>query len=145
MNKTKSNKPSTLIDHLTELRSRLLNSFIFFIVIFFVSYFFSEEIYRFLVKPYSDAIIENNLDRKLIFTALHEAFLTYLKVAFFSALFLTSPVFLTQIWKFIAPGLYQNEKNAFLPYLILTPILFIIGGVLVYYLIMPLAINFFWI
>ena len=144
MNRTKSNKPSTLIDHLIELRSRLLNSFIFFIVIFLVSYFFSEEIYRFLVKPYSDAIIENNLDRKLIFTALHEAFLTYLKVAFFSALFLTSPVFLTQIWKFIAPGLYQNEKNAFLPYLILTPILFIIGGVLVYCLIMPLAINFFW-
>ena len=84
MNKTKSNKPSNLIDHLTELRSRLLNSFIFFIVIFLVSYFFSEEIYRFLVKPYSDSIIENNLDRKLIFTALHEAFLTYLKVAFFS-------------------------------------------------------------
>ena len=131
MNKTKSNKSSNLIDHLTELRSRLLNSFIFFIVVFFVSYFFSEEIYRFLVKPYSDSIIENNLDRKLIFTALHEAFLTYLKVAFFSALFLTSPIFLTQVWKFIAPGLYQNEKNAFLPYLILTPILFIIGGVLV--------------
>ena len=83
MNKTKSNKSSNLIDHLTELRSRLLNSFIFFIVVFFVSYFFSEEIYRFLVKPYSDSIIENNLDRKLIFTALHEAFLTYLKVAFF--------------------------------------------------------------
>ena len=143
MNETKSNKPSNLIDHLIELRSRLLNSFIFFIVIFLVSYFFSEEIYRFLVKPYSDSIIENNLDRKLIFTALHEAFLTYLKVAFFSALFLTSPVFLTQIWKFIAPGLYQNEKNAFLPYLILTPILFLIGGVLVYCLIMPLAINFF--
>ena len=144
MSETKSNKPSNLIDHLTELRSRLLNSFIFFLVIFLVSYFFSEEIYRFLVKPYSDSIIENNLDRKLIFTALHEAFLTYLKVAFFSALFLTSPIFLTQIWKFIAPGLYQNEKNAFLPYLILTPILFLIGGVLVYCLIMPLAINFFW-
>ena len=143
MSETKSNKPSNLIDHLTELRSRLLNSFVFFLVIFLVSYFFSEEIYRFLVKPYSDSIIENNLDRKLIFTALHEAFLTYLKVAFFSALFLTSPVFLTQIWKFIAPGLYQNEKNAFLPYLILTPILFLIGGVLVYCLIMPLAINFF--
>ena len=86
MSETKSNKPSNLIDHLIELRSRLLNSFIFFIVIFLVSYFFQRK-YIVLVKPYSDSIIENNLDRKLIFTALHEAFLTYLKVAFFSLFF----------------------------------------------------------
>ena len=143
MNKTKSNKSSNLIDHLTELRSRLLNSFIFFIVVFFVSYFFSEEIYRFLVKPYSNFILENNLERRLIFTALHEAFITYLKVAFFASFFITSPIFLTQIWKFVAPGLYKNEKRALLPYLLATPILFIFGGLLVYYLIMPLAIKFF--
>ena len=69
--------------------------------------------------------------------------MTYLKVAFFAALFISSPVFLTQIWKFIAPGLYKNEKQALLPYLIATPVLFILGGCLVYYLIMPLAIKFF--
>ena len=85
----------------------------------------------------------NELDRRLIFTALHEAFLTYLKVSFFAALFISSPIFLTQIWKFIAPGLYKNEKQALLPYLIATPALFILGGCLVYYLIMPLAIKFF--
>ena len=139
--KTDSN--ISFVGHLTELRSRLLKSFIFLIVTFILCYYFAENIYSFLVKPYSDAIIENNLDRRLIFTALHEAFLTYLKVAFFSAFFLTSPIFLTQIWKFIAPGLYQNEKKALIPYLIATPLLFLFGGLLVYCFIMPLAIKFF--
>ncbi len=134
---------NTFVSHLSELRSRLVKSFIFLIISFIVCYFFSEEIYRFLVKPYSDAVLENNLDRRLIFTALHEAFLTYLKVAFFASIFITSPIFLSQIWKFIAPGLYSNEKKALLPYLIATPILFVFGGMLVYYFIMPLAIKFF--
>ena len=133
----------SFISHLSELRSRLIKSFIFLFVVFVICYIFSEEIYGFLVKPYSEAVIKNNLDRRLIFTALHEAFLTYLKVAFFASFFLSSPVFLSQIWKFIAPGLYKNEKSALLPYLIATPVLFILGGMLVYYLIMPLAIKFF--
>ena len=79
----------------------------------------------------------------MIFTALHETFIVYLKVAFFSAMFISSPIVLTQIWKFVAPGLYKNEKKALLPYLIATPTLFLLGGMLVYYLIMPLAIKFF--
>jgi sec-independent protein translocase protein TatC len=79
----------------------------------------------------------------MIYTALHETFITYLKVAFFASMFITSPIILTQVWKFIAPGLYKNEKKALLPYLIATPILFLLGGMLVYYLIMPLAIKFF--
>ena len=83
------------------------------------------------------------MPRRLIFTALHETFITYLKVAFFAAVFLGSPVLLIQIYKFIAPGLYKNEKKALLPYLISTPILFLFGGMLVYYLVMPLAIKFF--
>jgi len=143
---TKNNPNNTsggFVGHLTELRSRLLKSFIFLIAIFLVCYFFAADIYRFLVQPYSEAVLSNELDRRLIFTALHEAFLTYLKVAFFAAIFISSPVFLTQIWKFIAPGLYKNEKQALLPYLIATPTLFILGGCLVYYLIMPLAIKFF--
>jgi sec-independent protein translocase protein TatC len=134
---------SSIVGHLSELRSRLIYSFLFLLSAFIVCYIFSAEIYYFLVKPYSNAIIENNLDRRLIFTALHEAFLTYLKVAFFASFFITSPIFLTQLWKFVAPGLYKNEKQALLPYLILTPVLFILGGALVYYLIMPLAIKFF--
>ena len=143
MNNKNDNQQSSFISHLTELRSRLIKSFIFFIISFVICYYFSEEIYKFLVKPYSDAELENNLERRLIFTALHEAFLTYLKVAFFGSLFITSPIFLTQIWKFIAPGLYTNEKKALLPYLVATPILFIFGGLIVYYFIMPLAIKFF--
>ena len=134
---------STFVGHLSELRSRLIKSFIFLVIIFFICYLFSANIYAFLVKPYANVVMENNLDRRLIFTALHEAFLTYLKVSFFAAFFISSPIFLTQIWKFIAPGLYKNEKKALLPYLIATPILFLIGGCLVYFLIMPLAIKFF--
>ena len=142
-NNTKLNQTGSFVGHLTELRSRLIKSFIFLLAAFILCYIFSEEIYSFLVKPYSNAINDNNLDRRLIFTALHEAFLTYLKVAFFASFFITSPIFLTQIWKFVAPGLYKNEKEALLPYLVATPLLFILGGVLVYYLIMPLAIKFF--
>ena len=137
-----SNK-SNFVTHLSELRSRLIRSFIFLLITFIFCYIYSAEIYLFLVKPYSTVVFENNLDRRLIFTALHEAFLTYLKVAFFASFFFTSPLILTQIWKFVAPGLYKNEKKALLPYLILTPALFILGGALVYYLIMPLAIKFF--
>ena len=143
MSNKKSDQQVNFIGHLGELRTRLIKSFIFFIVAFIISYIYSEKIYSFLVQPYSSAIIENNLDRRWIFTALHEAFLTYIKVAFFASIFMTSPIFLTQIWKFIAPGLYKNEKQALLPYLIATPVLFLLGGVLVYYLIMPLAIKFF--
>ena len=141
-NKNPTEKGS-FVSHLTELRSRLINTFIFFIFCFVICYIFSEQIYNFLVKPYSETIIQKNLERRLIFTALHEAFLTYLKVAFFASFFISSPIFLTQIWKFVAPGLYKNEKKALFPYLISTPILFLCGGLIVYYLIMPLAIDFF--
>ena len=143
MTNNKNENNISFISHLSELRSRLIKSFIFLFVVFVICYIFSEEIYGFLVKPYSEAVIKNNLDRRLIFTALHEAFITYLKVAFFASFFITSPIFLTQIWKFVAPGLYKNEKRALLPYLIATPVLFIFGGLLVYYLVMPLAIEFF--
>ncbi len=131
------------ISHLTELRKRLINSFIFLFIFFIGCYFFSEHLYGFLVEPYANAVKERGLERRLIFTALQETFLTYLKVSFFSAFFVTCPFILTQIWKFIAPGLYKHEKIAIIPYLILTPVLFFLGGILVYYLIMPLAINFF--
>jgi len=116
MSNEQKDNPGSFVGHLTELRSRLVKSFLFLIIAFIICYIFSEQIYRFLVQPYSDAVIKNHLDRRLIFTALHEAFLTYLKVAFFAAFFISSPVFLTQLWKFIAPGLYRNEKQALLSY-----------------------------
>ena len=140
---TKNDNEGGFIGHLTELRSRLINSFIFLFIFFIVCYFFAEYIYGFLVDPYAEAVKNDNIERRLIFTALQETFLTYLKVAFFASFFITSPFILIQIWKFIAPGLYDYEKSAIMPYLVLTPILFFLGGALVYYLVMPLAIKFF--
>ena len=138
-----NNKETGFVSHLVELRQRLINSLIFLAVLFVICYFFSEHIYGFLVEPYAEAVKKDGSDRRLIFTALQETFLTYLKVSFFTAFFITSPYILIQIWKFIAPGLYDNEKSAIMPYLIVTPVLFLFGGMLVYYLIMPLAIKFF--
>ena len=142
MNDEKTNKTS-FVGHLTELRSRLVKSIICLFFFFVICYFFAENIYGFLVEPYAEAVKDDEVNRRLIFTALHETFITYLKVAFFAAMFISSPIILTQIWKFIAPGLYKNEKRALLPYLIATPTLFLLGGMLVYYLVMPLMIKFF--
>jgi len=136
-------KQGSFIEHLTELRSRLVKSIIYLFLFFIICYFFAENIYSFLVEPYAQAVKNDDVNRRLIFTALHETFITYLKVAFFTAMFVTSPIILTQVWKFVAPGLYKTEKKALLPYLIATPTLFLLGGMLVYYLVMPLAIKFF--
>ena len=140
---TKKKNDGGFISHLVELRQRLINSLIFLTILFVICYYFSEHIYGFLVDPYAHAVKNDGYERRLIFTALQETFLTYLKVSFFAAFFITSPFILIQVWKFIAPGLYNHEKSAIMPYLIITPILFLLGGMLVYYLIMPLAIKFF--
>ena len=130
-----------LLDHLIELRTRLIRSLVAIFVLFVVCYIFAENIYAFLVRPLADALDREGA--RLIYTALHEVFFTYLKVAFFAALFIAFPVVAIQMWRFIAPGLYKNEKGAFLPFLVLTPILFFAGGALVYYAIFPLAWQFF--
>ncbi len=132
-----------LLDHLIELRRRLIHSAIAIIVLFFICYYFAEDIYGFLVRPLADILSDMGGNRRLIFTALHEAFFTYIKVSFFAALFLAFPFVAIQIWMFIAPGLYKNEKQAFMPFLVATPILFFMGGALVYYMIFPLAWKFF--
>jgi len=133
-----------LMDHLIELRTRLIRSFIAIIVLFFVCYYFAEDIYGFLVRPLADIYADQGAgSRRLIYTALYEAFFTYIKVAFFAALFVAFPYIATQVWRFIAPGLYKHEKRAFLPFLVATPILFFLGGALVYYFIFPVAWSFF--
>jgi sec-independent protein translocase protein TatC len=132
-----------LLDHLVELRSRLIHSAIAILILFFICYYFSPSIYNFLVAPLADVLEQMGGQRRLIFTALHEAFFTYIKVAFFAAIFLSFPFLAIQIWMFIAPGLYKNEKRAFAPFLIATPILFFMGGALVYYFVFPLAWKFF--
>lgn len=131
-----------LLQHLIELRKRLVKSLILISILFIISYIFADTIYNFLVQPYANAV-EGEEGRRLIFTALHETFFTYLKVALFASLFLSLPYVLTQVWIFMAPGLYKNEKMVVIPYLVATPLLFLLGSALVYYLIMPLAIKFF--
>src|SRR5437763_2761424 len=131
-----------LLEHLIELRNRLLWSFGAVIIAFLVAYQFKERIYGFLVHPLAE-IYAGEPRRKMIFTALTEAFFTYLKVSFWAAVCLSFPVIAIQLWKFIAPGLYKTEKRAFLPYLFATPILFIMGGALAYFVVIPIAFRFF--
>ncbi|MBX2833556.1 MAG: twin-arginine translocase subunit TatC [Micavibrio sp.] len=135
-------KGSPFLSHVVELRKRLIWVFLIMALGTAGCFVFVEEIYSFLVYPLAGAMGEGDSHR-LIYTGLTEAFFTYLKVAFFAGIFLTFPVLLLQIWLFIAPGLYKNEKGAFLPFLIATPILFFLGGVMVYEVVLPLALPFF--
>ena len=131
-----------ILDHLMELRQRLLYSVCGFFVCFFGAFYFAAEIFNFLVRPLAD-IWEGDMSRRLIYTALHEKFFTDVKIAFFTGVFFAFPVIANQIWMFIAPGLYKNEKRAFIPFLIATPLLFLIGASFVYYIILPVAWEFF--
>ncbi|HZH46708.1 MAG TPA: twin-arginine translocase subunit TatC [Roseococcus sp.] len=133
-----------LIDHLMELRTRLLWSVGAFIIAFAICYYFSTQIYGFLARPLATILFEQGGgDRRMIFTALYEAFFTYLKVAFFGAVFFSFPIWATQLWLFVAPGLYRSEKRAVLPFIIASPFLFLLGAALAYYFIFPLAWHFF--
>lgn len=137
-------KPMPLLDHLIELRRRLIWAMAAFLVCFFISYYFSKQVYSFLAQPLADILQDRGGgDRRMIFTALYEAFFTYLKVAMFSAAFISFPVIAIQIWLFVAPGLYRSEKRAMLPFLVATPILFFLGGALAYYFVFPFAWRFF--
>lgn len=131
-----------LTDHLLELRRRLMWSFGALSLGTLFCYFFSEHIFAFLIKPLASAMGHESTHR-LIYTGLTEAFFTTLKLSFFGGLFLTFPVILAQIWIFVAPGLYAREKRAFMPFLAATPVLFLLGGALVYYFVMPMAWKFF--
>ena len=131
-----------LLDHLVELRNRLIYAVAALLVGFLICCYFADEIFAFLVRPLAD-VYEGQEGRRMIFTGLTETFFTYVKVAFWAGAFISFPVIAMQLWMFIAPGLYKNEKGAFLPFLAATPVLFFAGGALVYYLIFPLAWSFF--
>ncbi|HEX5795553.1 MAG TPA: twin-arginine translocase subunit TatC [Geminicoccaceae bacterium] len=131
-----------LLDHLIELRNRLMYACAAIFAGFLLCYFFADHIYAFLVQPLAD-IYQGETGRRMIYTGLTEAFFTYLKVAFWAGAFLTFPIVAAQLWLFIAPGLYRNEKQAFLPFLVATPILFFMGGAIAYYVVFPLAWRFF--
>jgi sec-independent protein translocase protein TatC len=132
-----------LIEHLAELRSRLIKAVIGFAVMFVVSFYFADIIFNFLLLPYQWAVGDKAEDLRLIFTAPQEFFFTQLKIGLFGGLFLAFPVIATQIYMFVAPGLYKHERNAFKPYLYATPVLFVMGAALVFFMIMPIAMRFF--
>ncbi len=132
-----------LIEHLIELRSRLIYALVGFLATTIFCAFFAEEIYNFLSSPLRDELLARGQDAKLIYTQLYEKFFVHLKIAVFGGIFLAFPIIAFQVWRFVAPGLYKNERGAFLPYLVATPILFCLGASLVYFLIMPMAISFF--
>ena len=132
-----------LMDHLIELRRRLMWSFLALIIVTTVALTFAGDIFNFLAQPLLDVFKDKPELRTMIYTSLIEKFFTNIKVGLWTGVFVSFPIFAIQIWKFVAPGLYKNEQKAFRPFLIATPILFFAGGAFVYFLVMPMAWQFF--
>ena len=137
-------KPMPLLDHLVELRRRLMYSMAGFLIAFAVCYALSGRIYYFLAEPLANVLVTNGMPAPhLIYTQLYEVFFTKIKVAMFGAGFIAFPIIANQIWLFVAPGLYRSEKRALLPFLIASPVLFLMGASLAYYVVFPFAWKFF--
>ena len=130
-----------LLDHLIELRARLLRAIVALAISFAVCMYFAEDIFALLVRPLAQAFPDG--EGRLVYTKLYEAFFVEIKVALFAAFFISFPIIANQLWAFIAPGLYAREKKAFLPFLIATPILFALGASLAYFMVMPTAFRWF--
>lgn len=129
-----------LMDHLIELRARLIKSLVAFALTFIVCFFFARQIYNILVWPF--VWVAGPENSKFIYTALLEYFVTQLKLAMFGAAFLAFPVIAAQVYMFVAPGLYRHERQAFLPYLVATPVFFLLGSLVVYFVVMPMLVRF---
>jgi sec-independent protein translocase protein TatC len=130
-----------LMDHLIELRKRLLRAILALGVAFAVCFYFADQIFEILVRPLAAAFPAG--EGRLIYTKLYEAFFVEIKVALFAAIFVSFPIIANQLWAFVAPGLYAREKKAFLPFLLATPVLFIAGASLAYFVVMPTAFRWF--
>jgi len=131
-----------LLEHLVELRKRLVYSLLAFAGCFLVGFYFSKPIYAFLTEPLAHALV-GHPNNHLIYTAVYETFFTYVKVGMFAGLCLAFPIIASQIWMFVAPGLYKHERHAFLPFLLASPVLFIAGAGFVFYIMLPFALRFF--
>ena len=129
-----------LLEHLIELRKRLIHAIIAFVICFVICFSFAKQIYAFLTAPLAHALGPGH---HLIYTALYETFFTYVKVGMFGGMCLAFPIIAAQLWMFVAPGLYRHERRAFLPFLLATPVLFIVGAAFVMYVMLPYAIRFF--
>jgi sec-independent protein translocase protein TatC len=129
-----------LMEHLIELRGRLIKALAAFLVMFIACFFFAKQIYNVLVWPF--IWVAGAAHAKFIYTALLEYFVTQIKLAMFGAAFLSFPVVAVQVYKFVAPGLYRHERQAFRPYLIATPVFFVLGALMVYFVVMPTLVRF---
>ena len=129
-----------LMAHLIELRSRLIKALLAFFVAAVACFFFAKPIYNILVWPF--VWVAGPENTKFIYTALLEYFITQLKLSMFGAAFIAFPVIAAQIYMFVAPGLYRNERQAFLPYLVATPFFFLLGAMVVYFVVMPMLVRF---
>jgi sec-independent protein translocase protein TatC len=132
-----------LIDHLMELRTRLIWSIAAFVVAMLICFSVAEPIFDFLAEPMKDAMLRKGHDPQLIFTGAHKVFFTYVQVSMFGGFFFAFPIIANQLWRFVAPGLYKSEQRALLPFLVATPVLFFIGAAFAYYAALPLAFDFF--
>lgn len=135
-------KEFPLIEHLTELRSRIIHSLLFFIFAFVFCYTFKDDIYNLITYPLISTLQNNHITNKLIYTKITEAFTSTLSITFSSALFISIPYFAIELWLFITPALYKNEKRYFFPYLLITPILFLCGIIFCYFLVLPKTFEF---
>ena len=136
------NSEMTIGSHFNELRSRAMVCVLFYTIIFAICYFFSKEIYHFLLKPFIE-VSQNNQNRKLIYTSPTEAFMTYLKLSFYSSLFFSFPIFFAEIYLFLSPALYKNEKKNILFTIFFSSFLFLFGAIFCYFFILPMALKFF--
>lgn len=135
-------KKMPLLDHLVELRRRLLYSVVAFLVAFVVCFYFAQHMFDFLAAPLAH-YFANEEGRRFIYTSLTEPFFTQVKLAAFGALCVSFPIVAGQLWAFVAPGLYKNERQAFLPFLVATPFMFLLGAAFFYYVLFPWMIQFF--
>lgn len=136
-------KPQPLVEHLAELRKRLIYCLGLFLFFFCVSYYYSQELFDFLVQPLANVLHNKGEQRRLIYTSLTEAFTTYIRVSIFFATLATFPFLAFQVWKFVVPGLYEQERFVFRSFLLSTPLFFISGALFAYYVIFPAAYTFF--
>jgi sec-independent protein translocase protein TatC len=132
-----------LIEHLTELRSRLIRSILAFVIAMLICFAFAEQIFEFLAQPLKQSMVARGWDPTIVFTGAHKVFFTYVSVSMFGGLFFAFPIIANQLWRFVAPGLYKSEQSAFLPFLIASPMLFLLGATFAYLGALPLALDFF--
>ena len=132
-----------LIEHLAELRNRLINALLAFFVAMIVAFTVAGPIFNFLASPIERLLVEHGQQPELIYTGLQQGFMVRVRISVFGGFVLAFPVIAYQLWRFVAPGLYRREKRAFLPFLIASPLLFLIGGAFAFYVVLPIAYDFF--